>query len=162
LSPDPASRADRPDVLGPILHPPLGYLVTMALGLLVQRALPLRVLPAAAARSLGTVLLVPGLALLGSALAAFRRAGTSVAPIHPTRALVTGGPYRLTRNPMYAGLALGYAGVAVMLDALWPLLLLLPLLLVIDVGVVRVEEQFMERLFGDAYRDYRSRVRRWL
>jgi protein-S-isoprenylcysteine O-methyltransferase Ste14 len=91
----------------------------------------------------------------------FQWKGTAVEPWKPTTAIVTTGPYRITRNPAYVGMALAYAGIAVMSDALWVLAPLPLVLLVIDRGVIAREERYLERKFGQEYLDYKDRVRRW-
>jgi len=75
---------------------------------------------------------------------------------------VVQGPYRFTRNPMYVGLAALYAGVTLLVNSLWPLLLLPVVLVVIRWRVIAREEAYLERKFGDVYRTYTTRVRRWL
>jgi protein-S-isoprenylcysteine O-methyltransferase Ste14 len=92
----------------------------------------------------------------------FRRAGTHINPGEPATTLVTTGPYRLSRNPGYLGMAFAYSGIAVLSGALWALALLLPTLFLIDRGVIRREERYLERTFGDEYLRYRSRTRRWI
>ncbi len=106
--------------------------------------------------------LAAGAALLVAALGGFRRAGTPARPWKESTALVVAGVYAFTRNPMYLGMALVYGGVALLADSLIALLLLAPLLLVIQFGVIAREERFMEAKFGDAYRAYKKRVRPWL
>ena len=80
----------------------------------------------------------------------------------PTTTIVDGGPYRLTRNPIYLGMVTGLIGLAIALNSLWLLLALVLFALVIRYGVVAREEAYLERKFGDAYRGYCARVRRWL
>ena len=80
----------------------------------------------------------------------------------PSTTIVRSGPYRLTRNPIYLGMFLGLIGLAIAFNNLWLLLMLMPFALVIRYGVVAREEAYLDRKFGDVYRDYRSRIRRWL
>jgi len=80
----------------------------------------------------------------------------------PATALVTTGPYRYTRNPMYLGLAFLYAGIALAFGLLWALAALPVVLLVVDRVVIPPEERHLEAQFGDEYRAYKSRVRRWI
>jgi protein-S-isoprenylcysteine O-methyltransferase Ste14 len=101
-------------------------------------------------------------ALAAAAIRRFLAAGTNVPPSRPATALVTGGVYRFTRNPMYSALTLLYAALALAADAPVTLLLLVPLLLVVRYGVVAREEAYMERKFGDEYRRYKASVRRWI
>lgn len=91
-----------------------------------------------------------------------RRAGTNVDPYHPTTAIVEAGPYRYTRNPLYVGMALIYSGISARANAL-PAALLLPAVLhLVDRGVIRREERYLEGKFGDEYLRYKGRVRRWI
>ncbi len=83
-------------------------------------------------------------------------------PYQPTTAIVTEGPYRFTRNPIYLSLAVLYAGLAVMANALWSLLLLLAVMLIIHYAVILPEERYLEQKFGEEYRSYKAKVRRWL
>ena len=92
----------------------------------------------------------------------FPRAGTSVVPAEPATALVVTGPYRFTRNPIYIGFVLAYFGFAIVLTSMWVLLLLIPVLVILQRGVVAREEEYLERQFGEAYRKYKARVPRWL
>ena len=110
----------------------------------------------------GWVLIVAAGVLGAWAILRFLRRGTAVFPHHPATALVIGGPYRLSRNPMYVGLTALYLGVALLGNLGWaPLLLPLPLA-VVALWIVPAEERYLEARFGQAYRDYRGRVRRWL
>jgi protein-S-isoprenylcysteine O-methyltransferase Ste14 len=110
----------------------------------------------------GGLLVVAGLALLASFNTAFGRKGTAVEPWKPTTAIVTTGPYRLTRNPAYLGMALTYVGIALLAGALWALVPLPFVLIVIDRAVIAREERYLERKFGRQYLDYKAGVRRWI
>ena len=102
------------------------------------------------------------LALGGTGLWALRRAGTSQNPRRPTTALVVSGPFRISRNPLYLSLLCLYVGIALFVNGLWLFLLAIPLVAVLRLGIIAPEERYLERKFGDEYRRYRSRVRRWL
>ncbi|WP_158614491.1 MULTISPECIES: methyltransferase family protein [Mesorhizobium] len=91
----------------------------------------------------------------------FNAAGTNIPPTLPTTALVVDGIYRRTRNPFYLGAVLVYLGLGVAAASFWTIVLVIPLLWVINTGVIAPEERYLERKFGDAYRAYRVRVRRW-
>lgn len=104
--------------------------------------------------------------MAGTALAlwgvhAMHRAGTSVRPDLPVIALVTDGPFRYTRNPLYTAMTTIYVGIALSTGVLWLLVTLAPALFVVHWKIVRREEQFLEWKFGDRYRSYKSQVRRW-
>ena len=90
------------------------------------------------------------------------RAGTNVNPGLPANAIVTGGPYRFTRNPMYLALCLLNLGIGLLICDLVPTLLTLVLAITLHFGVIVREERYLERRFGDVYSAYRGRVRRWL
>ena len=150
------------DTAGVVAPPPLIYLAGLAVGFALEALLASSSVPAAVQWGLGGVLVVAGVALLLSFNTAFSRRGTAVEPWKPTTAIVTTGPYRITRNPAYLGMALVYAGVALMSDALWVLAPLPVVLAVVDRGVIAREERYLERKFGQEYLDYKSRVRRWL
>ncbi len=142
--------------------PPLVYSGALVAGLLLNRALRLPFLPRGIARPAGVVLAIGGLALGGAAVREMRRAGTSPRPDVPTRAVVETGPYRYTRNPIYVGMSLLYAGISTFADALWPLLFLPAALAAISQSMVEREERYLERRFGEPYRQYKARVRRWI
>ena len=115
-----------------------------------------------AAAAAGAVLFLSGAGLAAAGVLTFRKAGTSPNPTRPTRALTVAGPYRFTRNPMYLGLALASAGIAVAFNAFWPLPLVAVAAALMVPLVIAREERYLEGKFGDEYRRYRSGVRRWL
>jgi protein-S-isoprenylcysteine O-methyltransferase Ste14 len=155
------STADR-DISGVIAPPPLIFLAGLGVGFGLEALLPGSSLPDALAWILGGVLLVAGIALVFSFERAFHRKQTAANPWRPTTAIATEGPYRLTRNPAYVGMALVYIGIAVLSQALWALLPLPVVLAIIDRGVIAREERYLERKFGQEYLDYKRSVRRWL
>jgi protein-S-isoprenylcysteine O-methyltransferase Ste14 len=149
---------ETPGVLAP---PPLIYLVPLAAGILTDHFRPTPFVPGEVAGRLGPALLFLGLVFV-PALVSFGKARTAPEPWKPSTALVTSGVYRFSRNPMYLGMALTYLGVAVWANALAALLLFPVALAAIRVGVIAREEAYLERRFGDEYRAYKARVRRWL
>ena len=90
------------------------------------------------------------------------RAGSNVPTNRPTTTIVQHGLYRFTRNLIYLGMFLGQIGLAIAFNNRWLLMTLVPFALVVPYGVVAREEAYLARKFGDAYRGYCSRVRRWL
>ena len=147
---------------GVVVPPPLVYLLPLLLGLLVNRRVKASFLPPGATRPVGAPLVAGGLLLGAWFLRTLCGAGTPVDPREPVSALVTGGPYRYSRNPGYLAMATIYAGVSSLANSL-PSILLLPVALgVIRRGVIEREERYLEGLFGEEYLAYRARVRRWL
>jgi protein-S-isoprenylcysteine O-methyltransferase Ste14 len=92
----------------------------------------------------------------------FGRAGTPLVPVKAATALVTDGPFRHSRNPMYLSLTVGYVGVSLIINTWWPLVLLPVVLLVMRLWVIAREEAYLAKRFGEKYADYCRRVRRWL
>ena len=156
------STSPPPDSAGVRVPPPLIFLGGLAVGFALEALLPGTSFPGVVQWVLGAALLVAGLALLASFNIAFNRRGTALEPWKPTTAIVSTGPYRVTRNPAYVGMALVYAGIAVMSEALWVLAPLPLVLLIIDRVVIAREERYLERKFGPEYLDYKGRVRRWI
>ena len=154
-------EASGSDTAGVVARPPFIYLAGLGAGLLLEWLLPGAELPAGL-RWAGAVLIAAGAALLASFLRELGRAGTPVDPHEPTKALVTTGPYRFTRNPAYLGMAVIFTGIALVADAPWALLALPPTLAVVNWGVIVREERYLERLFGDEYVAFKRRTRRWL
>ena len=153
------------DTAGVITHPPLIYLTGLLLGWAADRLIGLPPLPGLAGTTgmvAAAVLAGAGLVIAAIAAGLFVRAGTSIPPHHPSTALVTGGLYRFSRNPIYVGLTLLYLAVTAFFASLGALILLPAVLLVVEFGVIRREERYLERKFGQPYRDYKARVRRWI
>jgi protein-S-isoprenylcysteine O-methyltransferase Ste14 len=111
---------------------------------------------------LGGLVFGVGLAVSILGIVAFRRAKTSIVPIRDASALVTTGPYAITRNPMYVGLTIQYVGLCFLLQTVWPLAALPFVILSIRRSVIDPEERYLTATFGDSYRNYQSEVRRWL
>ena len=153
-----------PDVAGVIALPPLIFLGFLAAATVLEAIVPL---PIPVAHSLascvaGVALAAGGFVMIAIGTRRFAAAGTNIPPTLPTTALVVDGIYGRTRNPLYLGTTLIYLGLSVAAGSLWAIGLVVPLLWVINVGVVKREERYLERKFGDAYRAYKARVRRWI
>jgi protein-S-isoprenylcysteine O-methyltransferase Ste14 len=101
-------------------------------------------------------------ALDTTATVRFLRNRTPINPARPAKRLVTDGPYRFTRNPMYLGMAGAYGGAAVATGNLWALPFLPAVVSVIDRQVIPREERHLAATFGDEYERYRRQVRRWI
>ncbi len=150
---------------GVIARPPLLFLAALLLGLASDRLLPWPfALPGSHLvywMSAGSMILV-GLALFAAGIRNFSPAGTPVPTNQPTRVLVTTGIHGWTRNPIYLGMFLVYGGIGIAARSPSILILTLPLAIAIRYGVVAREEAYLERRFGDTYRDYKASVRRWV
>ena len=156
--------ADSPDHAGVRFPPPLVFLGLLLLGFAAERlagGLGFG-LGRIALTILGAGLVLAGLAPIVAAIGGFRRAGTRPEPWEPSSAIVTGGVYRFTRNPMYLGMALIHAGLAVAFDGPLALATLPIAVAIIRTQVIAREERYLEARFGEEYRAYKGRVRRWL
>lgn len=143
--------------------PIVGALVAAAMWFLSQFA-PQLPLPQAAKLALVGLLVTAGITFDLLGLAAFRRSRTTINPLRLNKAsaLVTGGVYKVTRNPMYVGMTLLLTAWAVHLSGLWPFIG--PVLFVRYIGRFQIqpEERVLRGLFGQEYADYAARVPRWL
>jgi protein-S-isoprenylcysteine O-methyltransferase Ste14 len=155
-------------VAGVIARPPLLFLAALLLGFGLDHLLRL---PFPVPR-IGWVhwvsavnagcLFLAGIAVFAAGIRNFWRAATPVPGTKPTRALVTTGIHSWSRNPIYVGMFLIYAGIGLVVRSPWILILAVPLAITIHYGVVVREEAYLQQRFGDAYRDYKARVGRWL
>jgi protein-S-isoprenylcysteine O-methyltransferase Ste14 len=152
-------QADHAGVIAP---PPLIYVGALGLGLLLQRAAPIPFLPPRVGRVIGACLIALNFLLGAPAAMTMRRARTALNPMQPTTAIVSSGPFRYSRNPIYLSFTILYAGIAFVANALWPLLLLPAVLVAMNRGVIEREEQYLQRKFGAEYTRYKDQVRRWL
>lgn len=152
---------DHPGVIAP---PPFIFAAFLAAGWGIDQWLGTGTISDTALwqKALAVGLIVVGLGVEMWAGGLFHKAGTNVIPYKPATALVTDGPYRFSRNPMYVGFALTYLGLAFGLNTPVAIALLLPCLVVMTWGVIGREERYLEGKFGQAYVDYKKRVRRWL
>lgn len=144
------------------VHPPLIYATSILCGIGLNKLWP-QSLPFGFHGALyaGAILVVV-LLLAALCILEFHKAGTDVRPDKPDNALITSGPYCFTRNPLYIGLTLVQIAVAVWLDNAWVLGMTLVSVFVITAYAIKREERYLEQLFGQAYLDYKQRVRRWL
>jgi len=146
-----------------LVRPPVALLLAFVVGLGLDWLYPLPFVPAGLPYVwVGAGMFALGLALAVWAIATFQAAGTPVQGYKPTSAIVDRGPYRFTRNPIYGGMFVGLTGLAVAFNTVWLVAALVVFFAIIRFGVVAREEAYLERKFGDAYRGYKARVRRWL
>jgi len=148
----------QPTSSGVRIFPPAIHLVAIAIGFLLQWAVPIRI---SGMRIPGFVLLAIALGLIVWTAILMSRAGTTPNPTRPTTALLIGGPFRFTRNPMYLAWELIVFGVGLAANAPWVMVMAVPAALLTRRLVIDKEERYLENKFGAEYLDYKSRVRRW-
>lgn len=138
-----------------------GFLAAWAL----SRRVPLPLLPLGAqptGDTLGVVVVGAGLLLMFWGIATFRAHRTAVFPNRPAAHIVREGPYRFTRNPMYTGMTLAYCGLTLLINDVWPLVMLPIVLALLIRLVIAREERYLASAFPGEYDSYRRKVRRWL
>ena len=153
---------DNPGVIAP---PPLIFAGAVVLGLILDWLFPVYAL---AVVFYGTGRIVIGILLMGAGIALavaagreFHGVGTNVSPLKPSLQLATGGVFRYLRNPMYVGLALFVAGLAIALASDWTVVMLVAAIVIVHRGVVLREEGYLEQKFGEPYRQFKARVPRY-
>jgi protein-S-isoprenylcysteine O-methyltransferase Ste14 len=148
------------------IPPPLLFAMPLLTGFIVQHFVPIRIVtgayPARTLRLVGIAEIAIALVLMAWAMSTFVRLRTPIIPVHRARALVNEGPFTLTRNPMYLGFTVLYIGITFVANAFWPLVFLPEAIALTYLFAIRLEEAYLTREFGDAYREYCSRVRRWV
>lgn len=156
------SASNPPNHAGVWIPPPLLYVLPLLLVWLLQALIPLPLMPAGIVRIVAGLLLAAGLILCVWSIGLFRRSKTSLAPVKPSAALVLSGPYQFTRNPIYLGFLCIYLAAGFWLSPIWALLLAPVVVVVVQRMAIEKEERYLERQFGEAYREYKARVRRWI
>jgi protein-S-isoprenylcysteine O-methyltransferase Ste14 len=149
---------DNPGIKVP---PPLIYLLPLVLGLILDRKAHLPFLPSGVVRVVGWPLIGGGVPIGGWWRRTMRDVDAPVRNDRPVPSLTTAGPFGYSRNPAYLGLAMIYAGIAVLRNSLWAILFLPLVVYVIPREVIEREERYLERTFGEEYLAYKARVRRW-
>lgn len=159
-----SQTADGPteDTSGVRFPPPLIFGLGLVAGWLLEQAADLPAPDDLWSGILSVVCFLAGGGLLFAALGMFRFSRIDPRPWRSTSALTLSGPYRITRNPMYLGMAFIHAGMALLFELTWALLLLPLVLFIVGTQVIAREERYLESKFGEEYRAYRARVRRWL
>ncbi len=146
-------------------EPPLLILASLLVSFGLSRFLPLPLWPGSLSRFgevAGVVMILGSVVLMTWAGLSMMRGGGSL-PVHtPTARLVVRGPYRLTRNPIYTGMVLLLLGIGFARDSWWYLVIAVATAILLRWGVILREEAYLEGKFGDEYREYANRVRRWL
>lgn len=145
-----------------LVRPPLVYLGSIVLGLVLHYAWPVRLVPPSVSTPIGAMLVFLAVGLFGAAVRAFRAAGTPVPGNQPTTTIVRAGPYRFSRNPIYLAFTLLQLGLAVWVNSLGLLSTLIPAAALIALVVVPREERYLQVRFPAEYSSYKAAVRRWL
>ncbi len=154
--------ADTKNIANILFPPPLIFLLSLIIGLVLHWRDPVPAVPSAISSIMGIILVAIGFFIGFAASGAFRRNKTPVNPYQETTALVNTGVYRYTRNPLYVTMALWLIGIGLLVNSLWTVLMVIPPVLIVHYGVILREEKYLEQKFGAAYTDYKSKVRRWL
>ena len=150
------------DSPGVLIFPPRLFLICLVVGLIVHFVCPYRVAISPWARGAGVTIAIAGVALTIWGKRTMEAAGTNVRPDQPALAIVSHGPFAYTRNPLYLGVMGMFTGAGIALASPAFLTMLVPLFLVLRFGVVLREERYLDAKFGDAYRGYKARARRWI
>ena len=154
---EPTSKA-----AGALAPPPLTFLGGFILGTVINFLFPLPISGSIWIQLFGAVPLVLGIWLLASANITFRRHKTPPEPWKPSVELVQDGPYRFTRNPIYASFAAIYLGASFFFNSSFALTMLIPVLVLFDRNQIPREEHYLEEKFGEEYIRYKAKVRRWI
>ena len=144
------------------LIPPVVYFVPFALSWALRQWRPWTIPGGATSSVAGLALVVSGIALMLWSIAAMWRANTTVIPWEQVSAIVSTGPFRFSRNPIYLADAITYVGGSLLIHSWWPLLLLPGIVVMMARMVIDREEEYLTERFGDAYREYQLRVGRWI
>ena len=154
-------NSDHANVIAP---PPLTYVPPLVAGLLLHFLwTPLRFFPEWwIGHAVGWPLVVAGVLLSAWSIRTMFRANEDPDPYKPTGAIVDHGPYAFSRNPIYVSFNLVYVGTAFVVNTVWPIVFLPVGIALLYYGVIAREESYLERVFGDGYRQYKAKVRRWV
>ncbi len=151
-----------PDSADVAFHPPILLLGLLLAGSVLWRTSALSFLPNPVSDILGPGITGAALLLFAWAVLTMFRAGANIPTHQPTTVIVSHGPFRFSRNPIYVAMLLLIIGIACWLNSVWFLVVAPVFVGLITFGVIVREEQYLSRRFGTAYDDYRARVRRWL
>ena len=159
---DEASKNQLPDHAGVAFHPPLMLISMLVAGFGLRAVLPLSFLPDQMAWMAGATIVVISFAFFFWAAITMRRGGGSIPTGEPTEVILSNGPYRFSRNPIYASMIVLFIGVGIWANSLWFVGFAVVAVFLLSWGVISREEAYLERKFGTTYAAYKSEVRRWL
>jgi protein-S-isoprenylcysteine O-methyltransferase Ste14 len=155
-------EAELPDNAGVAFHPPLLLAASLGVGFLLRWLAPLPVFSSTASIMIGPAIVALSVGIFSWAAGTMLRGHASIPTNTPTDAIVTRGPFRFSRNPIYLSMVLLHIGVGVWTNSLWFFVLAAICVVLLTWGVILREERYLERRFGHEYLSYKSRVRRWI
>ena len=149
---------------GVYIPPPLFYVLTFIAAILIQSKIKIddAFFHEKGTKITGVIFLIIAIFFLVKSLGQVFQSKNSLITIKPATSLQTTGIYNVTRNPMYVGLAIVYLGISCFIGNWWNIILFFLLLLIIQEYIIKHEEKYLERRFGQEYLDYKLKVRRWL
>jgi len=153
---------DKNDNPGVIALPPLIYTAGFIIGIVLHFIHPISLLPNYLNPWLGIVLIAISILIVLPSVRSFTNAKTEFHVRKPSTALIKTGLYKYSRNPMYISLTFLYLGITSLINSLWLLILVMPVLIIIQKGVIEREESYLGEKFGDEYIEYKKKVRRWI
>lgn len=149
------------NIAGVIAQPSWILLGAILAGVLLNYFWPLEIIPDSSQLPIGLGIIALAIILSFLGTREFRRFGTKINPHRPTTTIITSGPFRYTRNPLYLSHSFFHIGIGIAVDNVWILGMLAPTLILMWYGVISREEHYLERKFGDEYLKYKASVRRW-
>jgi len=155
------NKKDNPGVYIP---PPLLYVVIFLAAIFIQKEIEINdsVFHLQLTKAIGIILIITSLFFTVTSLTKFFKTKNTLIPFKPASSLQTNGIYHISRNPMYLGLAIVYLGITCMMGNWWNIILFPLLILVVQESIIKKEEKYLRRAFGEKYLDYKNRVRRWI
>ena len=158
------SSSPEPDKHGPgvRIHPSVIYAISILTGIVLNNHWPRTMPYGIHGHMYGGIVFSLVLLIAIFSIREFHRAKTDVRPDKPDSTLITSGPYRYSRNPLYLGLTLIQITVALWFNNAWVLVLVIASVIVITQYAISREERYLEKMFGQEYLDYKQYVRRWL
>ena len=155
-------EAKQPDHAGVAFHPPLLLVASLGVGFLLRWLAPLPVFTSTASVMIGPVIVALSFGIFFWAVGTMLHGHASIPTNKPTDAIVAGGPFRFSRNPIYLSMILLHIGVGAWTKSFWFFVLAAISVALLTWGVILREERYLARKFGDEYLSYKSRVRRWI
>ena len=150
-----------PDKAGVIIFPPFLFLLAIVFSIIIRYVLPTPFLPFSVALSFGIGLLIVAVIITKKAVTTFRLHKTTVNPSGATTTIVNTGIFQFSRNPMYVSFIIIFIGISIMFNLWYGIILLIPLLVIVQKGIIEREETYLTQKFGEEYLSYKRKVARW-